>query len=415
MKEREDELSDKTHYDATRYLTRVCAPLHHLVVGTVTRGDQAGVVAIDKRWTPINGHKLEIVARSHVVDVIDQVATNSGRVAADRCKTALSTFFGWCIDRGFCDLNPTLHIKARAANGSRKRVLGERELAEVWHATLDDEYGKIIRLLVLTGQRRSEIGDLSRAEINLEYRYREKDQDGQTRECVMPVIELPAHRTKNRLPHLIPLSAEALAIIKTIPVSTTRSLLFGIGSGGYGAWSKKKGQLDNRIAAARVKVGLDGMEPWVLHDLRRTVATGLREQRFADTHLVELILNHVGGTRGGVAGVYDRSERLDDRRKALELWGAYVAQLVRKPLPEAQRVKPKNREQRASKRQRNASVTGPGQCPDAAPEHSCCATSSLDVDQPYASAMTNCYCEYLRGHYAPTAPRSCESRLSVMG
>jgi integrase len=340
LKEREDDLSDKTHHEATRYLTKACAPLHHLVVGTVTRGDQVGVVDLGKRWTPINGHKLEIVSRAHVVGAMDELAKTSGKVTADRAKTSLSTFFGWCIDRSFCDLNPTLHIKARAANGSRKRVLSERELAEVWRATLatpDDEYGQIIRLLVLTGQRRSEIADLHWPEVNLAYRYLEKDRDGERRECVMPVIELPPHRTKNRLAHLVPLNAEALAIIKGIPASKTRNFVFGRGSGGYGGWSKSKAQLDAKIAGARAK-GLGDMEPWTLHDIRRTVATNLREQRFADTHLVELILNHVSGTRGGVAGTYDRSERLDDRRKALELWGTYVAQLVRKPLPEPQRV-----------------------------------------------------------------------------
>jgi len=99
---------------------------------------------------------------------------------------------------------------------------------------------------------------------------------------------------------------------------------------------------------------LSDMEPWTLHDIRRTVATSLREQRFADTHLVELILNHVSGTRGGVAGTYDRSERLDDRRKSLELWGAHVAQLVSKPLPQQQRVGPK---QSRSKGASRASVT----------------------------------------------------------
>lgn len=149
----------RTHEQNARYLQTHCKPLHGLVVGTVTQGAQTGVVDIDKRWTPINGHKLEIVARSHVVAVIDTVARDRG-ISADRCKTALSTLFVWPIDQGFCDLNPTMHIKARATNGSRERALSDQELAEVWHACPDSDFGKIVRLLILTGQRKTEIGDL---------------------------------------------------------------------------------------------------------------------------------------------------------------------------------------------------------------------------------------------------------------
>jgi site-specific recombinase XerD len=109
-----------------------------------------GVVDLNKRWAPINGHKLEIIARSHVVGVIDDVAKTRGKVSADRCKTALSTFFAWAIDQGYCDLNPTMHIKARATNGSREHVLSDAELAEVWRACPDSEFGKIVRLLLLT-------------------------------------------------------------------------------------------------------------------------------------------------------------------------------------------------------------------------------------------------------------------------
>ena len=105
----------------------------------------------------INGHKLEIVARGHVVDVIDDIAKNRGKVAADRCKAALSTFFAWAIDQGFCDLNPSMHIKARSTNGARERTLSDQELAEVWRACPDNDYGKIVRLLLLSGQR--ETGD----------------------------------------------------------------------------------------------------------------------------------------------------------------------------------------------------------------------------------------------------------------
>jgi integrase len=345
LKEREDDLSDKSHHETTRYLKASCAGLHHLVIGAVTRGDQTGVVDIDKRWTPINGHKLEIVARSHVVEMIDDMAEASGKVAADRAKTALSTFFGWAIDRGYCDINPTLNIKARAGNGSRKRALTEPELVEVWNACSDgSEYSRIIRLLILTGQRRAEIGDLSWPEIDFDKRQ----------------IELPASRTKNGLDHIVPLSNEALAILEAVPESEHRSFVFGIGAGGYGGWSKSKSELDERIAEARAKAGMDDMDPWVVHDLRRTVVTGLGESRerkndkgevetysFAQPHVIEAVVNHVSGHKAGVAGTYNKAQYLPERRQALELWGAHVAGLVARPLRPKQRVKAKKLRERA--------------------------------------------------------------------
>jgi integrase len=176
-----------------------------------------GVVDIDKRWIAINGHRLKIIARSHVVDGIDDVAKTKGKVAADRCKTALSTFFVWCADHGFCDLNPTMHIKNRAGNRSRERVLSVQELAEVWRACGSADFGHIVKLLLLSGFRRREIGDLSWTEVHLCER----------------LIKLPGERVKNK-PHAIWLSDQSLAILTSIPASETRNLVFGRGADGYG-------------------------------------------------------------------------------------------------------------------------------------------------------------------------------------
>ena len=175
----------------------------------------------------------------------------------------------------------------------------------------------------MTGQRRAEVGDLSWSEIDLDKRQ----------------IELPGSRTKNGKDHVVPLSDEALAIIKGIPVSKTRSLLFGIGSGGFGGFSRCKRELDARIAAARAKAGLSAMKAWTVHDLRRSFATHVNDLGFGQPHAIEAVLNHISGSaKQGVAGVYNRSVYAAEKRQLLERWGAYVAQLVRKPLPEPQRA-----------------------------------------------------------------------------
>jgi len=122
-------------------------------------------------------------------------------VSADRCKAAISTFYVWWIDQGYCDLNPTMHIKARSTNGARERTLSDQELAEVWHACRDDDYGRIVRLLILTGQRRVEIGDLSCPEVDLGER----------------LLKLPAERIKTNRSNIVWLADQSLAIIKSIP------------------------------------------------------------------------------------------------------------------------------------------------------------------------------------------------------
>ena len=299
-------LRHRTHDQSERYLKTHCAPLHTLVVGTVTQGAQAGVVDIDKHWTPI---KLEIIARNHVAAVVDDVAKTRGKVAADRCKTALSTFFVWAIDQGFCDLNPTLNIKNRAANGSRERVLTDQELTEVWRACGDNDHGRIGKLLILTGQRKAEIGDLHWTEVNLGER----------------VIKLPSERVKNKRAHVVPLSAEAVVIIKSIPVNTTRDLVFGRGTGTFGGWTASKVTLDKRIAEARGKAGLETIPHWAIHDLRRTFSTRANELGLGTPWLIEAVPNHVVG---GVHGTYNRADHEARKREVLERWGAHVGRLV---------------------------------------------------------------------------------------
>jgi integrase len=231
-------------------------------------------------------------------------------------RSSLSTFFAWAIDRHHARENPCIGIKDRApANGGRKRTLSPAELREVWLAADGDhDHDRIVRLLILTGQRREEIGGLARGELDL----------------VRRRIELPAERTKNKRAHIVPLSKPAIAVLAGIGEREESPHVFGRLRTPFSGWSRCKARLDARIAANRKKAGIkEPMPHWTLHDLRRSFATLMRERRLGDPHLIELILNHASGTRGGVAGVYDRSERLEERREALEKWGRHVSNLVR--------------------------------------------------------------------------------------
>jgi integrase len=268
---------------------------------------------LERYWKPLHDVSIGDVRRKNVVAVIDNLAKIHGRVAADRARTSLSAFFSWAIDRGYCDATPVINIKARNQNGSRSRVLTEAQLVEVWRACLDDDYGRIVKLLILTAQRKSEIGNLDYREINTSDR----------------LIELQPTRTKNGRAHLIPLSDEALAILKSASRRKDRDFVFGRGAGGFSGWSRAKADLDKRIRSARKDArSREPIAPWVIHDIRRSVVTHLHERGFAQPHVVEAIVNHVSGHQAGVAGVYNKAVYLAERRRALDMWSDHIAALT---------------------------------------------------------------------------------------
>ena len=275
---REKELRDKSYRETDRYLSKI--------------------------WKPLHGQAIDAIGRRDIVAILDLQRP----VSADRAKAALSGLYGWAIERGYLDINPTIGIRSRGQNGGRTRVLSEAELVAIWQACRDDDFGRIIRLLILTGQRETEIGSLRWSEIDLEKR----------------LIELPPSRTKNKRPHLVPLSDQALAIIQSASRSADGpDCLFGRDGHGFKNWSLAKSTLDARIAASGTP-----MPHWTIHDIRRSFVTHTGDNGFAQPHVVEAILNHVSGSKSGVAGVYNKATYLNERRQALDIWAQHVAALV---------------------------------------------------------------------------------------
>lgn len=265
-------------------------------------------------WLPLQAMPLDEITRANVVAALDEIAASSGNVAADRAKMALSGFFAWAIDRSHLEANPVHSISARSESKGRTRVLSVAELVEIWRACRADDYGRIVRLLILLGQRKTEIGDLERTEIDR----------GKL------LIELPGERTKNHRPHVVPLSSRALALIDAVPLREGRTHIFGIGAGGFSGWSKAKSELDARIADNRRDARRnEDISPWVLHDIRRSAVTHWHEMGFAQPHVAEAIVNHVSGHKAGVAGVYNKATYLPERRGALQSWADFLdAQLT---------------------------------------------------------------------------------------
>ena len=189
---------------------------------------------------------------------------------ADRARSTLSAMFGWCVGEGILEANPVVGTNKQSKAKSRDRVLTDDELVAVWTAAPASDFGRIVKLLMLTGQRRDEIADLQRAEI-------EDD-----------VLALPAERTKNSRPHDVPLSPQALAVLDDQPERVGREYVFGDGEGGFTGFSSAKERLDDAC----------GVADWTLHDLRRTMATRMADLG-VQPHVIEAILNHVSGPQGG--------------------------------------------------------------------------------------------------------------------
>lgn len=149
------------------------------------------------------------------------------------------------------------------------------------------------------------------------------------------MIALPGSRTKNGHDHLVPLSAPALDIVRTVSRRNDRELLFGERGGPFSGFSKAKKALTERILKARRKndPNAEPMPPWTLHGLRHTGSTGMNESPplglGIQPHIVEAVLNHISGTRGGVAGVYNKALYLAEKRAALDAWADYVLRTVK--------------------------------------------------------------------------------------
>jgi integrase len=291
------------------------------------RRDQAGNRTVDdvarivaREVTPAWGDRLiTTINRRDVIELIDAVADRGHPIAARRLHAHLHRLFRWSVGRGILERNPMAELpKPGDAVRPRDRVLGDAEIAAVWKACAAIgaaeqsgipagwPFGPIIRLLLLTGARRDEIGALRWSEI------------------VGDEIRLAGIRTKSGEPRVIPLSAAAAELISILPriaesghvfTTTTRTHVTG--------WSKAKRLLDEAVA----ELNDAPLPAWRLHDLRRTVATGMQRLGIS-LQVIEEVLGHVSGSRAGIVGVYQRHAFDAEKRDALEKWDAEIKRIL---------------------------------------------------------------------------------------
>jgi integrase len=217
----------------------------------------------------------------------------------------LSSFFGWLQRNRRIERNPCENVHRPDSAPARDRTLTDDEIVAFWHACddLGDPISQLLRLLLLLGCRRTELAGMLRSEIGADNTW-----------------VIPGARTKNRRSHVVPLPPLARDILHTIkPIAGAAGFVFTTtGATPIASWSKIKNRLDAIMRPAA---------PWRLHDLRRTFVTGLADLGIRPD-VIELAVNHRSGLRGGIAGVYNKSELLPERRAALETWASHVEGLV---------------------------------------------------------------------------------------
>jgi len=244
-------------------------------------------------WGKRSVHEIR---RRDVIEILDKIATDRPSMA-NRAKSALSHFFRWLLDRDVITASPCVGVKAPTPATARDRTLDDDEIRRLWRAadSLDDRAGVCIKLLILTGQRRSEIAGL---------RWSEVDGDA---------LALPAERMKGKQAHVLPLSTQAAALIESMPCASEHVFNTPI------------------TRFARIKQRLDShmgdVPAWTVHYIRRAVASGLARLGVS-LPVIEKILAHRSGSFKGVAGVYQRHSFLPEMTAAMQRWADHIEQLV---------------------------------------------------------------------------------------
>jgi integrase len=249
---------------------------------------------------PLRNLPIDVVDQRAIAKRLGQIEADGGPVARNRARSTWSAMFSWGMREGLVTVNPVVNTgKSEQEERPRDRVLADAELRVIWDALDAEVYDDTIRLLLLTGQRASEVAGLRWSEIDFD----------------AAAIRLPGERTKNHRPHEIPMSPAVQRLLAGR--DHVGEFVFGPHHVKRFSDNKQKAALDARIS----------LPHWTHHDLRRTAATRMIDIGVAP-HVVEAVLNHVSGHKGGIAGVYNRATYVREKAEALARWADHVNSIV---------------------------------------------------------------------------------------
>jgi integrase len=286
---------------ANRYLTSKEGELRPRTIG-------AASLHLRSYWKPLHNLPVDSIERATVAGILQDLIARNGRIAAARARSNLSACFAWGMREGLTDSNPVSGTSDPAANvRARERILDSTELKMIWAACENDEpFGAIIRLLILLGCRRDEIGSLRWSEINFE----------------TGALTIPGERTKNHRTLTLTLPAMALNILRAQPRRDGQEFVFGSRrrARGFNAWSHAIAAMHDRVTAANGQP----LRPWTPHDLRRSMRSGLG-MIGVRPDVAELCVGHA---KQGIQAVYDRYSYGPEIATALLRWSEHIAAIV---------------------------------------------------------------------------------------
>ncbi len=269
----------------------------------------------DKEVLPFWGNRpLDSIKRAEVHELLDRVVDRGAPIMANRVLSAVRKLFNWSVERGIIASSPCDKIRSPGAERSRDRILNDVELRAAWMAcdNLGWPFGPLVRLLILSGQRRDEVGSMRWSEVDLE----------------AGLWSLPRERAKNKTAHAVPLAPQAIAILRSIPrieVEGAPGFVFTVtGQTPVSGFSKAKSRLDRLMAEALH----EAPTAWTIHDFRRTFASNLARLGTV-LPTIERLLNHRSGPSfGGIAGVYQRHSFEPEMRRAVDGYGDFVDEVI---------------------------------------------------------------------------------------
>jgi len=263
------------------------------------------------RW---RGRHIGDIQRSDVKELVTEVAKEAP-VLANRVLAALKAMFNWALreDPPLIQANPAALVERPGVETARDRVLSAEEMRFIWPALdgLGYPFGPCLKLTLLTAQRRDEVAGMCWSEIDEEAK----------------VWTIPANRNKARRVHVVPLSKEALEVIKELKAMRREDVDFVFSTTGktsISGFSRAKRLLDEAITKARKEKEFGPLARWTIHDLRRTAATEMSRLKVPRL-VVGRVLNHKDT---GVTGIYDRNEFLAEKNAALAQWASYLLSIV---------------------------------------------------------------------------------------
>ena len=266
---------------------------------------------LKKEFAGLDGRPIASVTRADIATVLDGIAGRGKLRTANLARAYVRKMLAWACASGLCEVNVATDTARAGPDVRRDRVLSRDELGDIYNAALQAKsaFGRAVRFLMLTGQRRSEVFEMPLAEADEAAR----------------LWSLPGDRTKNRRSHEVPLSATALRVLAARPQGGV--FAFGTASDRPLAYAdKSKRSLQQRVDELRKKRDANAvpMPGWTIHDLRRSFVTHAAEDLGTPVAVIERAINHVSGTFGGVVGTYNRAPLMKERVVLFDAWEAWV-------------------------------------------------------------------------------------------